>query len=94
MTTFAEKLRRAELAGVITEEEGAATGGTYFDEDMGLWIRQDADGGGIMPLAYQMDQVRGGRPGDPYTIKALFTGLGRTGDIVEYYKALADRLME
>ena len=90
MTTFAEKLRRAKLAGVITEEEGAATGGAYFDEDMGLWIRQDADGGGIMPFAYQMDQVRGGRPGDPCTIKALFYDLGRNDDIVEYDKAQED----
>ena len=87
MTTYAEKLRRAELAGVITEEEGAATGGAYFDEDMGLWVRQDADGGGIMPFSYQMDQVRGGRPGDADTINKLFASLDRTGDIVEYDKA-------
>ena len=92
MTTFAEKLRRAELIGVITEEEGAATGGAYFDEGLGLWLRQDADGGGIMPFIYQMDQVNGGRPGDVGVIETLFIRLGRTADIHEYDKVAADRL--
>ena len=91
MTTFAEKLRRAELIGVITEAEGAATGGTYFDEGLGLWLRQDADGGGIMPFAYQMDQVYGGRPGKAGVIETLFLRLGRTADIVEYDKAKRGR---
>ena len=76
MTTYAEKLALAEATTVITQEEADATGGSYFDEDMGLWIRQDSDGGGIMPLSFQIDQVTHGRPGDSDTIRSLFEDMG------------------
>ena len=84
MTTYEEKLALAEAEEVITEEEAEATGGAYFDEEMGLWIRQDADGGGIMPYYYQIDQVREGRPGDPKLITLLFIDLGHRDDVDDY----------
>ena len=89
MTTFDEKLALARTTTIITEAEADATGGSYFDDDMGLWIRQDADGGGIMPFAWQMASVRVGN-GDIDTIKNLFVQLGRNDDIVEYDRAAAE----
>ena len=86
MTTYEEKLALAEAEEVITEEEAEATGGAYFDEDMGLWIRQDADGGGIMPYSYQIDQVFADRPGDSELITRLFLDLGEEDDVEAYDK--------
>ena len=90
MTTYTEKLALAMATTVITEEESEATGGAYFNEDMGLWIRQDADGGGIMPLTYQLDQVRGRRPGETVTIMRLFNDMGRSLDVQLYMDSQAE----
>ena len=85
MTTFSEKLTLAKAATIITPGEADATGGCYFDEMMGLWIRQDADGGGIMPFAWQMDlSWDADQPGDLDEIRQLFKELGRTADIEAY----------
>ena len=87
MTTYAEKLERAKAVEILTEEEFATAGGSYYDEDMGLWIRQDADGGGIIPYAWQMDTSRDGHGGaDPDLITRLFRDLGRGADIAAYEK--------
>ena len=89
MTTYAEKLALAKATVILTEEEAAATGGAYFDEDMGLWIRQDADGGGIMPFSWQMAMARPGA-GDPETIRRLFADIGRAADVDAYDKEVAE----
>ena len=87
MTTYAEKLERAKAVEILTEEEFATAGGSYFDEDMGLWIRQDADGGGIIPYAWQMATSRDGHGGaDSDVITRLFRDLGRGADIEEFEK--------
>ena len=88
MTTYTEKLERAKAISVLTAEEFASAGGSYFDEDMGLWIRQDADGGGIVPFAWQMDMTRSHdfSPELRATIIDLFIDLGRVADIKAYSK--------
>ena len=82
MTTFPEKLELAKAQTILTEEEYASAGGAYFDEDMGLWIRQDADGGGIVPFGWQMEMVR--NESQAQTIRQLFIHLGRTADVDAY----------
>ena len=82
MTTFPEKLELAKAQTILTEEEYASAGGAYFDEDMGLWIRQDADGGGIVPFAWQMEMARD--LSQTKTIASLFIHLGRKADVDAY----------
>ena len=87
MTTYDEKLALARAERILTEEEGEATGGAYFNEDMGLWIRQDADGGGIMPFSFQMDSCRSHNfPTVP--VMMLFNSLGRRADIEAYERSM------
>ena len=88
MTTYDEKLALAKATVILTEEEAAATGGAYFDEDMGLWIRQDADGGGIMPFSWQMSMARTDM--DKEIIRSLFFNLGRYVDMQAYDDAVAE----
>ena len=77
MTTYEQKLELAKAETVITEDEYEATGGVYFDEDMGLWIRQDSDGGGIIPLAHQLDHCRS-HGFDTQDVIRLFIDLDRS----------------
>ena len=93
MTTYDEKLALAKATVILTEEEFANAGGAYFNEDMGLWIRQDADGGGIVPYAWQMDMSRDGA-GDPGLITRLFSDMGRADDIKAYSDMIAKAAKE
>ena len=77
--SFEDMLKRAKQYHILSEEEWASYGGSFFDEEMGLHVGQDAlrddDIGGIVPLDFQLELADYGHGGDPDTIKALFDKL-------------------
>ena len=85
---YEQMLELAKKERILTNEEFAGYGGSYYAEEMGLWIGQDADGGGIIPYAFQMVQVE--EAGDEDTVSRLFADLGRQADIDAYAEELVE----
>ena len=79
MSSFEEMLARARQYHILSEEEWAGYGGSFFAEEMGLHVGQDStrddDIGGIVPLDFQLELAGYGHGGDKDTITALFNEL-------------------
>ena len=77
--TFEQMLANARNYKILSDEEWAGYGGSFFAEEMGLHVGQDStrddDIGGIVPLDFQLELAGYGRGGDKYTIIALFSEL-------------------
>ena len=79
MSSFDAMLARARQYHILSQEEWAGYGGSFFDEEMGLHVGQDStrddDIGGIVPLDFQLELADYGHGGDKDTITALFNEL-------------------
>ena len=77
--TFEAMLALARQYHILSDQEWAGYGGSFFADEMGLHVGQDAsredDIGGIVPLAFQLELAEYGRGGDADTIKRLFQAL-------------------
>ena len=72
-------LKLARQYHILSDDEWAGYGGSFFCEEMGLHVGQDStrddDIGGIVPLDFQLELASYKRGGDPETIKRLFHDL-------------------
>ncbi len=77
--TFDDMLELARQYHILSDKEWAGYGGSFFCDEMGLHVGQDAtrddDIGGIVPLDFQLELARDRRGGDVDTITALFREL-------------------
>ena len=77
--TFESMLALARQYHILSQEEWAGYGGSFFCEEMGLHVGQDStrddDIGGIVPLDFQLELAGYDRGGDPATIIELFQAL-------------------
>ena len=91
LTRYATRLALARENHILTDAEFANYGGSYYAAEIGLWLGQDADGGGIIPYAFQFDNCHAHDDvGDLVLIDRLFTDLGRREDINAYRKVIAE----
>ena len=99
MSDYDRMLENARKYPLLTEEEFAGYGGSFFAEELGLHVGQDAerddDIGGIVPFAWQMEYTLPagkGQPsgtGDEHLIRSLFNDLGEGKQVDEYDARLA-----
>ena len=82
MQSYSKILAIAKAIPVLTGEQFADYGGSYFNDELGLWIGQDADGGGIIPFGFQMANLS--EAGDEDLIRKIFRDLGRSADVEQY----------
>ena len=77
--SFEDMLKLAKQYRILSDEEFARYGVSFFAEEMGLHVGQDStrddDIGGIVPLDFQLELAGDGQGGDPATIKQLFQRL-------------------
>ena len=96
MVTYEEKLERAKATTVLTDDVFFECEAVDFDENMGLWVRQESEGGGIAPYAWQMQMADGHdfvlKDSSRDTVNRLFRDLGHGVEVDAYERRCAAAL--